>query len=96
VSRPSKWGNPYAVADYLVDYPEASEHERRRMAVSDFRGLVDGRWDDQHDYPSLDEVRAELAGHDLCCWCPPGEPCQADVLLELANTVQRQPVSGPT
>jgi hypothetical protein len=32
-----------------------------------------------------DDVRAELAGRDLCCWCPLDRPCHADVLLELAN-----------
>lgn len=21
----------------------------------------------------------------LCCWCKPGQPCHADVLLRLAN-----------
>lgn len=26
-----------------------------------------------------------LRGHDLCCWCPEGSPCHADVLLKLAN-----------
>lgn len=26
----------------------------------------------------------QLRGHDLCCWCKPGEPCHADVLLRLA------------
>lgn len=31
------------------------------------------------------EIRAELAGHDLACWCPADQPCHADVLLELAN-----------
>jgi len=30
-------------------------------------------------------VRERLAGRDLMCWCPPGRPCHADVLLELAN-----------
>ena len=35
--------------------------------------------------PRTDEVRAELAGRDLCCWCPLDQPCHADVLLELAN-----------
>ena len=35
--------------------------------------------------PQVDEVRAALAGRDLCCWCPLGAPCHADVLLELAN-----------
>lgn len=26
-----------------------------------------------------------LRGKDLACWCRPGEPCHADILLELAN-----------
>ncbi|MEU8590733.1 DUF4326 domain-containing protein [Streptomyces sp. NPDC048664] len=30
-------------------------------------------------------VRAHLAGRDLMCWCPPGTPCHADVLLTIAN-----------
>jgi Domain of unknown function (DUF4326) len=36
--------------------------------------------------PSLDEIRAELRGKDLACFCPLDQPCHADVLLELANT----------
>jgi hypothetical protein len=41
---------------------------------------------------ALHEMRAvvlarlpELRGKDLACWCRPGQPCHADVLLELAN-----------
>lgn len=30
-------------------------------------------------------IRAELRGKNLACWCKPGAPCHADVLLELAN-----------
>jgi hypothetical protein len=29
--------------------------------------------------------RGELVGRDLVCWCPPDQPCHADVLLEIAN-----------
>jgi len=29
-------------------------------------------------------ARAELAGRDLACWCPTGQPCHADVLLAVA------------
>lgn len=36
---------------------------------------------------TVDEVRRELAGRDLACWCPLSLPCHADVLLELANVV---------
>lgn len=35
--------------------------------------------------PSRDEVRAALRGKNLACWCKPGTPCHADVLLEIAN-----------
>lgn len=30
-------------------------------------------------------AKEELRGKDLACWCKPGDPCHADVLLELAN-----------
>jgi hypothetical protein len=30
-------------------------------------------------------ARRELRGKDLACWCPLGQPCHADVLLETAN-----------
>mgnify|MGYP000854651477 CR=1 FL=1 len=36
--------------------------------------------------PTVDEIRAALAGRDLACWCPLAEPCHADVLLTLANS----------
>lgn len=35
--------------------------------------------------PTIDEIRAELRGHDLSCWCPLDLACHADVLLEIAN-----------
>lgn len=31
--------------------------------------------------PDLEPLR----GHDLACWCKPGEPCHADALIDLAN-----------
>lgn len=39
---------------------------------------------------SDDAVRCELAGRDLACWCKPGDPCHADVLLELANPTDQE------
>ena len=32
-----------------------------------------------------DDIRYSLGGLPLACWCSPGDPCHADVLLELAN-----------
>lgn len=34
---------------------------------------------------TVDDVRRELAGKTLACWCPIGSPCHADVLLEVAG-----------
>ena len=40
---------------------------------------------------TVEDVRLELAGRDLMCWCPLDQPCHADVLLELANTPEGLP-----
>ena len=33
----------------------------------------------------LATAKADLAGRDLACWCKPGDPCHADILLAVAN-----------
>lgn len=35
--------------------------------------------------PSRKDIAEALRGKNLACWCKPGEPCHADVLLEIAN-----------
>ena len=73
VSRPSRWGNPHP---FRTPTPE----ERARV-VDLFRGdLEAGRLRFTED-----DVRRELAGRDLACWCPVDGPCHADVLLEVAD-----------
>jgi hypothetical protein len=34
---------------------------------------------------TVEDVRRELRGHPLGCWCPLDEPCHVDVLLGIAN-----------
>jgi hypothetical protein len=36
--------------------------------------------------PPVEEIRRELRGRNLACWCRPGTPCHADFLVELANS----------
>jgi hypothetical protein len=93
VGRPTKWGNPYnwqdvpaSVVPFNIDGDTEpatiSNAERRRLAVVSFdQALWEG---DLPDYP-VEQIRTELAGKDLACWCPEGEPCHADVLLKIAN-----------
>ncbi|MFP3467194.1 DUF4326 domain-containing protein [Leifsonia sp. SIMBA_070] len=75
VARPTKWGNPFPVA----------EHGRER-AVAMFREMIaDPQAREARNYPAPNAVRAELTGKDLACWCPLDQQCHADVLLDLAN-----------
>lgn len=35
--------------------------------------------------PMIEQIKAELAGKNLACWCPVDQACHADLLLEIAN-----------
>ena len=78
VGRPTRWGNPF----------RAGGHDRRTgcmMSPSDVvekycNALVSANLEFNEA-----EVIRHLRGKDLVCWCAPGAPCHADVLLEIAN-----------
>lgn len=77
------WGNPF-----VVGTPDNGGNLTRAEAVRQYRtALLEGRL----QY-SVAQVRAELAGRDLACWCPLEDehgqrvPCHADVLLDVANS----------
>lgn len=84
VGRPSKWGNPFL--------------GNASIAVSSFRrmGEREGGWFPvalpwpkgkmPSSYTTIAEVREELRGKNLACWCKPEDECHADVLLEWANS----------
>lgn len=60
------------------------EVQTNAEAVECFR-LLSGWATEAH---MIGYVRERLAGKNLACWCKPGTPCHADVLLELANPPQ--------
>lgn len=70
VGRPSKWGNPHRTK------PRASADAVERYRAD----LLAGRLE-----VTQEDVRHELRGKDLACWCPLDQPCHADVLIEIAN-----------
>lgn len=71
VGRPTRWGNPF---------PHTGTAASRAEVVAAYRDLIDAD-------PALQAAaRRQLAGRDLACWCPPDQPCHADVLLDVANT----------
>lgn len=102
VGRPSKWGNPFRAVNtghgqcQLVDdrgtVYDTVPAERANQALRDLYELHTGTFGSYEiEGDALDELRRELGGRDLACWCPledrDGNPvaCHADVLLQLAN-----------
>lgn len=88
VDRTTRWGNPFVVGEEGV--PDA------RAAVRLFRKLLD-RPDlgEHHQFFvfTRERLRADLGGRNLACWCPVGQPCHAEVLLELSNENTHAPTS---
>lgn len=87
VGRPTIWGNPW----------RAFSQSEARHAVEQYRKWLAGERVGAMK-PAPTELLAsisELRGRDLCCWCPLGQPCHADVLLEIANNPgQSDPLAG--
>lgn len=88
VSRPGPWGNPFS--ETLSGAAPQQKPALRRAAVAKFRrALLAG---DPSLGFTIDDVRRELGGKNLACWCPLNEPCHADVLIEVANAERRPKV----
>lgn len=100
VGRPGKWGNPYKVGNIvshvLTEHDWAAGQYLRMGSWESFKDkTIDARlainlftircW---FSPAWRHAIKSELRGHDLACWCKEGEPCHADVLLELANKAQ--------
>jgi hypothetical protein len=95
VTRPLRWGNPYQVVrteagewEVHGDNTEYAGFADRvaatRFAVTRFRqAVISGAI----GYTVAD-VRRELAGKTLACWCPEGAVCHGDILLAMAGSAR--------
>lgn len=93
VARPSRFGNPFTIAA-AVDSGYAKPAIAQTFVVECFSDWL-GQSQSGRDWwqgPKSDAAKgaivdsiAELRGKNLACWCKPGAPCHADVLLDLAN-----------
>lgn len=91
VGRGSKWGNPYRVMQdggFMWVEPEgktvtcSTDRVANRIEkLAEAADLFRHRWAPLH----VEAIRTELRGRNLACWCPEGQSCHADVLLEIAN-----------
>lgn len=100
VGRGTKWGNPFraysepkyqmvvddrtsTVKDMVLERPTPENWRAMTTKAVELFALHIGPLGlYEIDYS---EIRAELAGKNLACWCPLDQPCHADVLLEIAN-----------
>lgn len=104
VARPSRLGNPWAIAkisgggwavlnpdrDLDPTSPHLSEHTTRAEAAT-------AAVERFREWLSSDSISAQilrhdlpaLAGRDLACWCPPTQDCHADVLIAMTVEATR-------
>lgn len=84
VDRSTRWGNQAAkVGEDISYYTPGCTSATAQDAVDLFRRFMDA-----HKAANPTDFRnwlVPLRGKNLACWCKPGQPCHADVLLELAN-----------
>ena len=96
VGRPAWWGNPYPIRDFgrlraveLFRNSLMGHWSPSPFAADEPDWLINAAYR-THEWMRqsgrrIENVRHDLRGHDLACWCPLDQPCHADVLLELAN-----------
>jgi hypothetical protein len=83
VDRSGKWGNPF----------EEGVHGTREECVALFAAMLRGEFclttdnlaKQQAYYAMAIRDRDQIKGKNLGCWCKPGTPCHAGVLLCFAN-----------
>lgn len=92
VDRSTRWGNPFSI-QAAIDWGFTNTAKGAAFVVECFRTWIGGGHDADSMWmgPESEKARAPFAdlaplrGKNLACWCKPGAPCHADVLLELAN-----------
>jgi hypothetical protein len=83
VARPTRWGNPWYVGMWRGYKAEDAVKHFRRWLMRD-----PGVRSAENVFgkpPSFEDIKTELRGKNLSCWCSLDKPCHADVLLKLAN-----------
>lgn len=86
VDRTSKFGNPFSLKEYRETGYAGDDLSALTVCVAAFKAWMEGKhhWAHGSNMPPPPDV-SSLRGKNLACWCKPGSPCHADVLLEIAN-----------
>lgn len=97
VGRPTKWGNVVRAVQRddgtwwiescdmgTVAIKKESKRDAKAGAVRLFRAYLENTGP-AGGAKLVEMAKRELRGKNLSCFCEVGEPCHADVLLEVAN-----------
>ncbi len=88
VDRSTPWGNPHVVHERGPNGETAAEYAVLGGFI--MISCPASRVDEQRAYVAYVKKNIKkLRGKNLACWCKPGAPCHADVLLEIANGKRR-------
>jgi len=90
VGRRSKWGNPYKVIHnevfffhpYYKEWVAVATYYDNKMAMENMLRRYEEKILTKE---FIKEIKKELKGKHLLCWCKLGDPCHADILLKVAN-----------
>lgn len=84
VARPGPWGNPFVVGRDGTQQQCVDLYAHLLLGNVVLRpGLDMATLKAAHDH--VRAYSAELAGHNLACWCRLGTPCHADLLLAVVK-----------
>ena len=86
VDRTTRFGNPFKPEKCGSQANAIACHRAWLLGDAARLAALGGRAPGAAKPPTLAEIRRELRGRNLACWCRPGTPCHADTLLELANS----------
>ena len=88
VTRPGYFGNPFKLGqtingtkDLFIDLPDIPLDTKEKVLLA-YRFWLDNTELGGNVKKAAREV---LKGHNLACFCKEGDPCHADILLEIAN-----------
>lgn len=84
VARPGRWGNPFTIKDVAAELGIDRDRAQAEAVARHGRWLR-GEIAGPRAAPDRAQIRAELGGKNLACWCREGSPCHVDHLLKLAN-----------
>ncbi|WP_029554790.1 DUF4326 domain-containing protein [Xanthobacter sp. 91] len=100
VDRATVFGNPFKIEQCREAGFRGTDAELADRCAEAFRVWLGPHWRMNWDGPESEAARGallarlpDLRGKSLACWCKPGAPCHADVLLDMANRPTCEAVS---